>query len=199
MILPSAVRANRIPRGFSRVTIYSLRLILNAGELPDIAKTLTVPPLNRSFSLLVLEELALSKHRSLAQNEEELLPSSNGEGRSRVLVAVNCRESISKRRLSYTKRLYRDVHLISLQMTTYIDHRCYWAWGEGDDFTGSSTKETKEKPQGWGKKFKVHVVLRRAHASEGSAVSNGLSVPRGNIFSQCKEKDYFFHCIPKKF
>lgn len=59
MILPSAVRANRIPRGFSRVTRYSWRFILNDDdddeeeeeeeELPDIAKTLTarVPALHR--------------------------------------------------------------------------------------------------------------------------------------------------------
>jgi len=49
MILPSAVSANRMPRGFSRVTRYSLRFILYE-ELPDAAKTLRlrVPTLERT-------------------------------------------------------------------------------------------------------------------------------------------------------
>lgn len=100
MIFPSAARANRIPSGLSRVTRYSFRFILNAEELPDMAKTLRVPPLNRSLSVRINEEVGLREQRPLPQKEQVLLPSSNGGGNweeSMALVEAKCRVSILRR------------------------------------------------------------------------------------------------------
>lgn len=91
-ILPSTESANRIPSGLSRVTMYSFKFILNDGELLDIARILTVPPLERSFSGRLIVERPLMKDTRPPQKEEEEQPWSNGgdEG-SRAPVLGSCR------------------------------------------------------------------------------------------------------------
>lgn len=81
MIFPSAVRANRMPRGFSRVTRYSLRFILNEELLPDIAKTLRLrlPTLERTRWLLLLLLGLKRSERGVGQKDQMLALLNNGD------------------------------------------------------------------------------------------------------------------------
>lgn len=117
-ILPSTESAKRIPSGFSRVTMYSFKFILN-DEPFDIAKILTV----RSFSLrlvsIVDRPMILMRHVSVPQNEEEEPPPRNGgDERARALQLGSCRMSIfffflvfsSKKELKLSGAWFRLLH-----------------------------------------------------------------------------------------
>lgn len=87
-ILPSAESAKRIPRGFSRVTIYSFKFILNGDEEEeDIATTLRTSLLrllNPAFSLEPKYAIPLpSNTRPLPLRNEDPIKI-DGEDRSRA-------------------------------------------------------------------------------------------------------------------